>query len=424
MTDMAPRRWRRTVTALVALATAFVVAGGVPAPAGVPTATAAGSGWVGAWGASPQPGDTGIPGMPPAASLENQTLRLVVHPHTGGSTVRVRLSNAFGDRPLTIGRATIARRTTGPAVDTSSVRPLTFAGRTSVTVARGAEITSDPVLFSLPAGQDVAVDLHLPQPTGIPTGHLEARQTSYVSTAGDHAGAASLPVSRATGSWFFLSRIDVLDATRAGVVTFGDSITDGTQSTADANNRYPDHLATELAGQSATRDLAVVNAGIGGGRLLHDRIGPRALDRFDRDVLSVPSVKYVLVQIGINDIGVADFLDPSENVTSRQIIEGYQTLIERAHARGLRAYGGTLTPVGGYIYDNPTAQKKRDEVNEWLRSTAGKPGGFDKVADFDAVIRDPANPSRLLPAYDSGDHIHPNDRGYAAMADAAEDLFL
>ncbi|MBG0855787.1 SGNH/GDSL hydrolase family protein [Streptomyces spinoverrucosus] len=420
---MTSRRRRRTTTALIALATACAVGGGGPFPASA-AVPVAGSGWVGAWGAAPQPGDTGIPGMPPAAPLQNETLRMIVQPQTSGATVRIRLSNVFGDRPLTIGRATIARQTSGSAVDAATVRSLTFGGRQRVTVAAGAQIVSDPVQFSLPAGQNVAVDLFLPQSTGVPTGHLEARQTSYVSTAGDHAGKPSLPVGRTTASWFFLSGIDVLDATRQGVVTFGDSLTDGTGSTVDANHRYPDYLAKELAGQSATKTLAVVNSGIGGGRLLHDRIGPRAVDRFDRDVLSKASAKYVLVHVGINDIGVADFLDPRENVTSQQIIAGYQSLIERAHARGIKAYGGTLTPVGGHIYDNPTAQKKRDEVNEWLRSTAGKSGGFDKVVDFDAVIRDPSNPSRILPAYDSGDHIHLNDAGYAAMADAAEDLFL
>ncbi|MFE4667520.1 SGNH/GDSL hydrolase family protein [Streptomyces sp. NPDC056716] len=422
MTDTAPHMWRRTA-ALFTLATALLL--GVVSPAGAAEAPQSlNVGWVSAWTASPQPGDTGIPGFPPAAPLRNETLRQVVRPHTSGTAVRVRLSNLFGDRPLTLGGATIARRTTGAAVDTSSVRQLTFMGRQSVTLAPGAEITSDPVPLALTAERDMAVDLFLPQPTGVPTQHLEAAQTSYVSTSGNHTGSASLPVGRTVSSWYFLTDVEVMSPAKSGLVTFGDSITDGTGSTPDANRRYPDRLATGLAARPSTSHLAVTNAGIGGGRLLHDRIGPRALDRFDRDVLSKPATRYVLVQIGINDIALPNLLDPGEHVTADEIIAGYQQLIDRAHQRGVTVYGATLLPVGGSFYDIPLNQQKRDDVNRWLRSSAGKPGGFDKVADFDAALRDPADPSRLLPAYDSGDHIHPSDSGHAAMASVAESLFV
>jgi lysophospholipase L1-like esterase len=363
--------------------------------------------------------------MPPAAPLANQTLRLVVHPHiAGGSAIRIRLSNVFGDRQLTIGEATVARQTSGASVDAASVRPLTYAGLRSVTIPQGGEVVSDPVPYTLAAGRDLAVDLYLPLSTGVPTGHLEARQTSYISTAGDHVGSTSLPVGSTMTSWDFLTDVEVLKPLTRGLITFGDSLTDGTGSTLDADHRYPDYLATALAAQPATRDISVVDAGIGGGRLLHNRIGPNALDRFDRDVLSKPSPSYVLVQIGINDIGVADLLDPTENVTADQIIQGYQQLITRAHARGLAIYCGTLLPIEGSIYNSPAHEQKREDVNNWLRSTAGKPGGFDKVGDFDAVIRDPADSARILSAYDSGDHLHLNDTGYATMANAAAALFV
>jgi lysophospholipase L1-like esterase len=379
--------------------------------------------WVDSWAASPQSGDPGVPGLPIATPFANQTLRLIVHPHTSGLIASIRLSNDFGTQPVVIGQVTMANQTSGAAVNPTSVRPVTFLGSPSVTIPAGGEVTSDPVPFTVTAGKNVAVDIYLPQSTGIPTGHLDAQQTSYVSTAGDHDGAASLPVSSSITSWFFLTDIQTLNTGETGVVTFGDSITDGTNSTVDANHRWPDYLATDLAAQPATSRLAAIDEGIAGGRLLYDVIGPSGLSRFNRDVLSKPSVHYVIVLIGINDIGLPGLIDPSEAVTSTQIIQGYQQLISQAHAHGLAIYGGTLTPIGGSIYDNPANEQERQAVNAWLRSTAGMPGGFDKIVDFDALLRDPSDPSRLLPAFDSGDHLHPNDSGYAAMATAAAGLF-
>jgi len=338
--------------------------------------------------------------------------------------VRIRLSNDFGTQPIVIGHATMANQTTAAAVAPSSVRPVTFQGLPAVTIPPGGEVVSDPVPFSVVAGRNVAVDLYLPQPTGIPTGHLDARQTSYVSTDGDHAGAASFPVGSTIPSWFFLTDLQTVNLGETGVVAFGDSITEGTNSTVGANRRWPDDLQNDLAAQQATSRLAVINEGIGGGRLLTDRIGPSGLSRFDRDVLAKPSVHYVIVLIGINDIGLPALISPSENVTSGQIIQGYRQLITAAHAHGLAIDGATLTPIGGSIYDSPTNEQKRQDVNAWLRSTAGKPGGFDKLVDFDALLRDPTDPSRLQPALDSGDHLHPGDSGYAAMATAAARLFI
>jgi lysophospholipase L1-like esterase len=392
------------------------------APAPPLAASVAGSTpWVDAWAASPQQADGGVPGYPAAAPLENVTVRLVVHPHTGGPAVRIKLSNVFGDRPLVIAKAAIATRSTGPSVDPRSTRALTFHGRTSVTIPTGADLVSDPAGFGLTAGRDVAVDLYLPRSTGAPTWHAQAQQTSYLSTAGDHTGAATLPVGSTATSWYFLTDIQVVNPLADGVVAFGDSITDGYGGAIDANHRWPDFLATALAARHSR--LAVINEGIGGNRILHDIIGPSAISRFDRDVLSKPSAKYVVMLIGVNDIGWPAFGNPAENVTAEQIIHGYQQLITRAHARGLKMYGCTVTPLGGSFYDSPVNDQKREDLNAWLRTTAGKPGGFDKVADFDAAIRDPADPDRVLPAYASDDKLHPNDNGYQAMGIAAGALF-
>jgi lysophospholipase L1-like esterase len=378
--------------------------------------------WVDAWAASPQQADSGIPGFPAAEPLDNVTVRLVVRPHASGPAARVKLSNVFGDRPLVIGKATIARRTTGSSVDPASVRALTFGGRTTVTIPAGAERLSDPAGVGVAAERDLAVDLYVPQSTGAPTWHNLAQQTSYISTTGDHAGRAQLPVGSPTTSWYFLTDVQVVNPLADGVVAFGDSITDGYGSTTDANHRWPDYLAAALAPKRSR--LAVVNEGIGGNRLLHDVIGPSALSRFDRDVLSKPSAKYVVTLISVNDIGLPDGLGkPEENVSAQQIIQGFQQLIARGHARGLKMYGATVTPVGGSFYDTPVNEQKRDAVNAWMLATAGKSGGFDKVADFDAAVRDPADPDRVLPAYDSGDHLHPGDAGYQVMGTAAAHLF-
>ncbi len=416
---------RRLAALLAAVATSLslgILGVGTAAPASSATPLTGDSQWIDSWAASPQSGDPGIPGMPSATPFANQTLRLIVHPHTSGPLARIRLSNDFGTQPLVIGQVTMANQTSGAAVDPTSVRPVTFVGSPSVTIPVGREVTSDPVPFPV-TGNNVAVDIYLPQSTGIPTGHLDAQQTSYVSTAGDHDGAAALPVGSSIPSWFFLTDIQTLNAGETGVVAFGDSITDGANSTVDANHRWPDYLATDLAAQPATSRLAVIDEGIGGGRLLYDVIGPSGLSRFNRDVLSKPSAHYVIVLIGINDIGLPPLVDPSETVSSAQIIQGYQQLVSQAHAHGLGIYGGTLSPVGGSVYDNPANEQERQAVNAWLRSTAGKSGGFDKLVDFDALLCDPADPSRLLSAFDSGDHIHPNDNGYAAMATAATYLF-
>lgn len=363
--------------------------------------------WVGAWSAAPVTG-TG-------SGFGDQTLREVVHTTMGGDQVRIRLTNAFGADGLVIGGATIGVRATGATLAAGTERPVTFGGARTVVLPAGSDVLSDPVSLAVPVGQDLAVSLYLPRSTGAATRHPLAMATSYLAT-GDHAADADggAFTSKAS-SWYLIGGLDVraTPGTRA-VVTFGDSITDGAQSTVDANRRYPDDLARRLHG----RGLSVLNEGISGNRVLTDAggSGVSAQARFDRDVLGQTGVRDVLFLEGINDIGHNAGPVSGEPVTAGDLIAGMTNLIARAHAHGLRITGCTLTPIGGSKYDTPEAEQKRQAVNAWIRTSRA----FDGVVDFDAVTRDPADPTRYLPAYDSGDHLHPGDAGYQAMADAID----
>ena len=378
--------------------------------------------WVPTWGASPAPQLADQAQMNGAGLLfEAQTVREIVHTSIGGNEVRVRLSNAYGKDAVQIAAAHVAVRTRDSAIAPGSDRPLTFSGRPFIEIPANAEALSDPVTLNVPAGGDLAVSLFLPKAAAGAGVHYLAMQTSYVG-AGDLTAAASLPSAAALHSWVFLTGIDVLAPESASaVVAFGDSITDGARSESDANHRWPDILAARLREAQA----GVVNAGISGNRILHDgtgnvRFGVNALARFDRDVLAVPGVKFVIVMEGINDIGHAGSSAPmSEDVSAEDIIAGMKQMIERAHEKGLKIFGATLTPFEGTVargYFSPEKELKRKAVNEWIRT--GK--AFDGVIDFDKAIRDPAHPDRMLPAYDGGDHLHPGDAGYKAMGEAID----
>jgi lysophospholipase L1-like esterase len=380
------------------------VANGPPAaPNGPPPAAA------GAAGGPPRP--------PPPATAQNQTLRQIVHTSIGGAKVRVVLSNVFGTAPLEIGAAAIALQRDAAAVDPASIRKLTFGGQQKGTVLAGATLVSDPVELTLAPVTTLAIDLYIPGDIGIGaspvTTHNGASQTSYISTVGDHSGEVSLPVDRSFGSWLALARVEVAapESARA-VVTFGDSITDGARSTVDANARWPDELARRLGAQKKGQ-VAVLNAGISGNRVLGDGAGYSALARFDKDVLMQTGVTHVIVLEGINDIGVAR---ANASPTAADLIAGHRQLIERAHARGLKIYGATLTPFEGAAYYTPEGEAKRQALNNWIRTG----GEYDGVIDFDSVARDPASPSKFATAVDSGDHLHPGDEGYKAMGDAVE----
>lgn len=374
--------------------------------------------WVGTWTASPQaPEPPFIQANP--AQFDNQTIRQIVHISVGGSRMRVRLSNEYGRTPLVVGSVHIARQLAGngASIMPGTDRTLTFGGRTEVTIPAGAPVLSDPVDLEAPALSNLAISIHLPKPTVASTFHSLGVQTTYVSSQGDFTAAGTLPTATTTTSWFFLSGVSV--ATRrppAAVVALGDSITDGFASTVDANRRWPNLLAARLQAAPRLRHVAVMDHGISGNRTLHDFIGPNALARFDRDVLVAPGAKWVVVLEGINNIGLPGVFGlPQEAVSAQDIIFGYRQLIDRAHEKGLKIYGGTLTPFEGTTipgYFTPAGEVKRQSVNRWIRTS----GAFDAVIDFDKAIRDPLQPTRMLPAYDSGDHLHPNDAGYQAMA--------
>lgn len=283
-------------------------------------------------------------------------------------------------------------------------------------------LVSDPVTLTVPALADLAIDLYLPGDTASSTSpvtlHPAAWQTNYVSRGGNHAGATDFPVQATTtftrgglpsSSWFYLARVEVLAPAHAGAIAvLGDSITDGTASGLDTNNRWPDHLARRLARQQIP--LAVLNLGIGGNRVLDEGQGPSALARFDRDVLAQPGITHLVFLEGINDIGGAG---EKPTPSAADVIAGHRQVIEMARARGLMVFGGTLTPFEGAAYYSATAEAKRQAVNEWIRTSKM----YDAVIDFDAALRDPSRSTRILPQYDPGDHLHPNPVGYRAMAD-------
>ena len=335
----------------------------------------------------------------------------------GGSRVRVVLSNAFGTAPISIGAGHIALRDKDASIATASVKPLTAGGASTFTVLAGATLVTDPIDLAVQPVSDLVIDLYVPGDLGISpspvTTHNGASQTNFVSETGNHSGVTNLPVNTRSGAWFMLARVEVMaPAGTAAVVTFGDSITDGARSTADTNNRWPDQLARRLAARRGP-GVAVLNAGISGNRVLGDGAGVSALARFDRDVLMQTGVTHVVVLEGINDIGIARN-NPSPS--AEDLIAGHKQLIERAHARGLKIYGATLTPYEGAAYYTPEGEAKRQALNNWIRTSKA----YDGVIDFDMLTRDPAAPTKFLPAYDSGDHLHPGDAGYKAMGDAVD----
>jgi lysophospholipase L1-like esterase len=383
--------------------------------------------WVVTWGASPAPQLADEIQMRDAKLVfENQTLREIVHTSIGSNTVRVRLSNAYGKQTVEVGAAHIALRAKGSEIAAGSDRALTFGGRPTVSIPPNALVLSDPVKLDIPATGDLAISIFLPKAATGAGIHYSAQQTSYIAP-GNVTDTASISNATTMTSWVFLTGVDVLAPESASaVVAFGDSITDGARSTVDANHRWPDILANRL--QHSGKKVAVLDAGIGGNRILHDatsniRFGVNALARFDRDVLAQPGVKYVIVLEGINDLGHAGTSAPaSETVSSDDLIAGFKQMIERAHEKGLKIFGATITPFEGTVfpgYFTPEKEAKRKAVNEWIRTGRA----FDGVIDFEKAIRDPQNPNRVLPAYDGGDHLHPGDAGYQAMG-AAIDLRL
>jgi lysophospholipase L1-like esterase len=389
------------------------------AAAGTETAGGAAHGrWVGSWASSPVRGTTSAACPAGDAGITNQTVRNIVFASAGGTSVRVRLTNAFGTAPLTVGSASVAVAASGATTVPNTMRALRFGGRPGVTIPPGAEALSDPVPLRVRALQNLAVSVYVPKLTGPATVHSLAVQDNFLSTPGDFTSSGD-PAAYATtiSCWMFVDGIDVPASALvpASVVAFGDSITDGLRATVNANKRWPNDLARRLAARHG-RILSVVDQGISGNRVLADGAGVSAQARLDRDVLTQTGARVVILLEGINDIGFAD-LGLGPPITADDLIAGYQQIIARCHNAGLSIIGGTLLPFKGVPgYWNETGEQIRQQVNQWFRTSRA----FDAVVDFAAVMADPNDPLMLNPAYDSGDHLHPNDAGYQAMADAID----
>lgn len=377
--------------------------------------------WVTAWAMSPS---TLPPGMLPAESAEhnefdNQTLRQIAHVTAAGDTVRIRLSNTHGDKPLHVAAASIARHSSGSEIDVDSLQSLTFGEQPEIIIPRGATVFSDALPFSVEAFSSLSISLYLPEASGLPTTHRAAMQTAYVSEAGDYTRAASIDDASEISFWHYLTAIDVSGGDAVStIVTVGDSITDGVGSTVDTNNRWPNLFALRLRDEPDLPVYAVANAGLSGNRVLHERspmFGENLLARFERDVLALSNVSHIVLLEGINDMGMSVSMATDQEVSAEQIIAGYRQLAERAWAHGIQVIGATLTPFEGAGYFTEAGETKRQQVNDWIRDS----GFFDGVIDFEAAVADPENPARL-PGDFTSDNLHPNDEGYAAMANSID----
>lgn len=397
----------RSLTRACALAYVSLLLGCLPRAI---TAVVHDESWLGTWEAAPQLVEPR--NLPPAPGLVGHTLRQVIHVSIGGSRWRVRLSNEFGDGPLTIATARIARPTGRDAIDPTSDVALTFGGNGAITIAAGSAVVSDPVDFVARSLSDITISLYIDAAPSALTGHPGSRTTSYLSPD-NHVGAIRLPDAKTTEHWYVISGLEVRSSMEsAAVVVLGNSIADGRGSGTDQNDRWPDNLARRLQGNAATAHVAVLNAGIGGNAVLRGGLGPTGLSRLNRDVLAQAGARWLIVSEGVNDIGGARS-DSSESI-ALQLTAAYRDIIRRARARHMLVYGATILPFGGSMYSSPEHEAARAAVNTWIRQS----GAFDAVIDLDAAMRDPANPTRLRPDADGGDHLHPNERGYRQMADA------
>jgi lysophospholipase L1-like esterase len=377
--------------------------------------------WVASW-ASSQMAASAKDSLP-NADVTDGTLRQTLRLSTGGGKIRVRLSNAFGTEPLKLSgvHVALAAASGSARIDPASDHALAFSGRPEVTIPAGAEYLSDPVDFAAAPLANLAVTLRFAgPPPAQQTSHPGSRTTSWFGP-GDQLAAAELTGGKSIDRWFVISGVDVQRVGGAALVTFGDSITDGYGVTTNGNNRWPDILAARLQADPRTRGVGVLNAGIGGNRLLLDGTGPNAMARFDRDVLNQAGVRYVILLEGVNDLGTLTRDQPVSPEAHAALVTrmtaSYEQMIRRARERGIKIYGATVMPYAGSGYYHPGAVNEQDRqaINAWIRA----PGRFDAVIDFDKLMADPANPDKLAPAYDSGDGLHPSLAGYKAMADAA-----
>ncbi|MEV0230674.1 SGNH/GDSL hydrolase family protein [Nonomuraea sp. NPDC050786] len=382
--------------------------------------------WVTTWTAMPQLAEPD--NMPPAPyTLENvvladSTVRQTVRVSVGGQRMRLRFSNAFGGASLPITRVTVALPSEGKAgvsaIQPQTLQPVTFYGRPSTVVSVGAQVVSDPLDLALPAGAVLSVTAYLAdgQASTNITSHPGSRTTSYLAK-GNQAEAADLTGATPVDHWYFLSGIEIWSKpATATLALVGDSLTDGRGSTTNQNNRWPDQLFDRLRTDRRTAGVAIANQAAGGNRVLNDGLGPNALARLDRDVLAQSGVNWLIVFEGVNDLGTAADTQDAQKKVADELIAAYDQIIVRAHAQDIRVYGATLTPFGGSFYDDAQGHREaaRQAVNEWIRTS----GRFDAVIDFDRAVRDPADPRRLVAAFDVGDHLHLSPAGYKALADA------
>jgi lysophospholipase L1-like esterase len=406
---MAVTTFGRFFKGAVALASALVVV-----LSGAAAAADSNVHWVCTWGCGPQL--TERHNLPPVP-MANSTLRQFVPVTLGGKQLRVRFSNAYGTNPVTMRSVRVALASGKGSAGNGDIQPptdtaLAFDGKPHAVIPPGEMVLSDPFTFDLSALTNLAISICFGDISATTiSGHPGSRTTSFIQQ-GDALSAPSLSAAAKTAHWYIITGVDVLTSVSHGaVVVLGDSITDGRGSTTDGNNRWPDNLARRLHTNAPTASVAVVNQGIGGNAVLSGGLGPTALDRFDADVLNTSGARWLIVFEGVNDIGGSRSLSVATN-----LIAAYNKFIDKAHARGLRVYGATITPFGGSFYDAPGREQARQTVNDWIRSS----GRFDAVIDFDLAVRDPANSSKLLPAYESGDHLHLSVAGYQRMADVID----
>jgi lysophospholipase L1-like esterase len=372
--------------------------------------------WTGSWAAAPVAAPAAVNNPDP----DGTTYRDIVHLSLGGNAIRLRISNEFGTAPLTVTSVHAALSAGGAVTQPGTDHTVTFGGIESVMIPTGSVIVSDPVAMPVKPFANLAVSLYVPaeSPSSL-TYHQLAMSTNYIA-GGNLTGTTDLVTATKVTSWYLLKAVEVDAGNNASsIVILGASISEGFNSTRDKNARWPDLLGERLQGNKATSQVGIINEGISGGRLLHDVTGPSALARVDRDVLAQPGAKYLIVAIGTNDIGRTFFPLPAhknEEVSAEQLIWGYQQIASRAHARGIKVIASTLNPYGGAAYYNTEGEQIRKVVNTFLRTSKV----FDGVIDFDKTTQDPSHPENLLPAYDSGDHLHPNDAGYKAMADSID----
>jgi lysophospholipase L1-like esterase len=372
---------------------------------------------VGTWGTSLQ--ITEPRNLPPDPDLQGNTLRQIVRPSIGGQRVRVRFSNVFGTDPVELKAAHLANSLGDGAIDPSTDTRLTFGKRVEVTIVPGASIASDPFPYVLMPRSDAAITVQFGSvdPDTV-TGHPGSRTTSYL-TEEDAVSHPEMHGAASTDHWYIIEGIDIVNEDAAAVVTLGNSITDGRGSGTNKQNRWPDELARRLQANESTQNVAVLNAGIGGNCVLKSCLGPSALDRFRRDVIDQNGVRWLIILEGVNDIGTSH-PDSSAKV-AQNLIEAYQKMIQKAHARDILVYGATILPFGASFYDSPEHEAARQTVNEWIRSS----GAFDALVDLDVALQDPNNPTQMLPGAHDGDFLHPSERGHRMMAEAVDlNLFI